>query len=213
MTTGDLAEQMCTLARSLFDRGLTHGSSGNLSARLPGGGWLVTPTNASLGRLTPDRLSRLDPAGRAVSGDPPTKEWPLHAAFYATRGDRAGAVVHLHSPHAVALSCLPGLDPDDCLPAHTPYPVMRLGRVALIPYSPPGDAEIGRAVMALAGRCSAVLLANHGPVTSAVTLDAAVADSEEFEASARLAVLLRGTNAGLLSQADQAELRRRYPHP
>jgi ribulose-5-phosphate 4-epimerase/fuculose-1-phosphate aldolase len=210
MTADTLAEEICFLARSLFDRGLNHGTSGNLSARHPAGGWLVSPTNASLGGLTPARLSRLDPQGRHVSGDTPTKEWPLHAAFYATREDQAGAVVHLHSPFAVALSCLTGLDAGDCLPAYTPYPVMRLGRVPLLPYFPPGDSAIGKAVRALQGMASSVLLANHGPVTSAPDLASAVAAAEELEAAARLAITLRGHPARMLSRPEREELLRRF---
>lgn len=213
MTDSALADELCALAKSLFDRGLTHGTSGNLSARLSDGGWLVSPTNASLGNLTPTRLGRLDPQGRHVEGDLPTKEWPLHAAFYATRGDRAGAVVHLHSPFAVALSCLPDVNATDCLPAHTPYPVMRLGQVPLIEYLPPGDARIGQAIAALRGRAGAVLLANHGPVTSAPSLAEAVANAEEFEAAARLAITLRGLAAGILSADQRAELAVRFPSP
>jgi len=211
MSDAALAEEFCALSRSLFERGLTHGTSGNLSARLPDGGWLVSPTNASLGRLTPARLSRLDARGGHVSGDAPTKEWPLHTAFYATRGQRAGAVVHLHSPFAVALSCLPDLDPADCLPSLTPYPIMRLGQIPLIPYLPPGDAALGEAILALQGRAGAVLLANHGPVTSAPTLAEAVANCEEFEAAARLAITLRGMSARTLSAHQQAELLARFP--
>lgn len=206
MTADALAEEVCGLARSLFDRGLTHGTSGNLSVRRPGGGWLVSPTNASLGRLKPASLSRLDPEGRHIGGDRPTKEWPLHAALYATRGDRAGAVVHLHSPFAVALSCLVDLDPEDVLPAYTPYPIMRLGRVPLLPYLPPGADAIGEAVKALGGRASSVLLANHGPATSAPDLVSAVSAAEELEAAARLALALRGLEARLLSRTERDEL-------
>jgi 3-dehydro-4-phosphotetronate decarboxylase len=211
MTVAKLANELCDLARSLFDRGLTHGTSGNLSVRLPEGGWLVSPTNASLGRLTPASLSRLDADGRHAAGDPPTKEWPLHAAFYTTRGDRAGAVVHLHSPFAVALSCLVDLDPNDTLSAYTPYPVMRLGRVPLLPYLPPGDSAMGEAVMALNGSAAAVLLASHGPVASASDLVSAVSAAEEFEAAARLAIMLRGHRARILSGPECDELSRRFP--
>ncbi len=197
-----LRELLCTLARSLFDRGLTGGASGNISLRLPDGGLLVTPTGTSLGRLDPDRLSRFDAAGRHVDGDPPTKEMPLHSAFYETRGAKAGAIVHLHSTHSVALSMLPEIDPDNVLPPLTPYSIMRLGKVKLLPFFRPGDAAMGEAIRGLAGRRSAVLLANHGPVVAAKDLEAAVYAMEELEETARLALLLRGMNPRLLSESE-----------
>ena len=205
----DLAERMCRLARSLFERGLTPGSSGNLSARLPEGGYLVTPTNASLGRLVPERLSRLDAAWGHVGGDRPTKEVALHRAFYDTRGG-TGAVVHLHSFHAVALSLRPDLDPEDVLPPLTPYPVMRLGAVPLLPYVMPGDPGMGEAVRALGGRRKAVLLANHGPVVADASIEAACDAIEELEEAARLA-LLAPPGARRLCSEDVAALRRRFP--
>lgn len=122
-----LRETVCELARSIYDRGLTHGASGNISVRMPDGGLLVTPTGSSFGRLDPARLSRFDAAGTLVEGDKPTKEMSLHRAFYETRST-ASAVVHLHSTHSVALSMLPGLDPDNMLPPLTAYSIMRLGK-------------------------------------------------------------------------------------
>ena len=130
MSDARLREEICRYGRSLFERGLTPGSSGNISLRLDDGGWLVTPTNASLGFLDPARLSRLDAAGALVSGDKPTKEIPLHSALYETRGS-ARAVVHLHSTHAVALTMLPEIDPRAALPPMTPYYLMRAGQTAL----------------------------------------------------------------------------------
>ncbi len=200
-----LREQICTLARSLFDRGLTPGSSGNISARLSDGRLLVTPTGSSFGRLDPARLALID-AGRLVSGDAPTKEMPLHTAFYDTRPGRTGAVVHLHSTHAVALSVLPGADPDNLLPPLTAYGVMRLGKVALLPYFRPGDPAMGTAIRGLAGKRSAVVLAHHGPVVAARDLEAAVYAMEELEETARLALLTRGLNPVLLSAAQIAGL-------
>jgi len=201
-----LREQICALGASLFGRGLTCGASGNLSARLPDGGLLVTPTGASLGRLDPARLSRLDRHGRLLDGDAPTKEMALHAAFYETRGDRAGAVAHLHSTHAVAWSMLPGTDPDWLLPPLTAYSVMRLGRVRLLPYFRPGDPAMGEAVRSLAGRRSAVVLANHGPVVAGADLEAAVNAIEELEETARLALLTRSTGAVGLNEAQIRDL-------
>jgi ribulose-5-phosphate 4-epimerase/fuculose-1-phosphate aldolase len=206
-----LRDEMVRLCKSLFDRGLTPGSSGNVSARRSGGGYLVTPTNACLGFLDPARLSVLDEAFNHVGGDKPTKEIPLHRAFYETRGARCGAVVHLHSTHAVALSMLPGVDPDDVLPPLTPYPIMRLGRVALLPYVMPGDPAMGEAVAALGGTRKTVLLANHGPVVCDVSLAAAVSAMEELEEAAKLTLLLRQDTPSTLSAADELTLRRRFP--
>ena len=193
-----LREQICDLAKSLFDRGLTHGSTGNISARTEDGGLLVSPTGTSFGRLDPARLSRFDAAGRLIGGDPPTKEMPLHGAFYDTRGT-AGAVVHLHGTHSVALSMLPETDPDDVLPPLTPYALMQLGRVKLLPFFVPGDPAMGDAVRGLAGKRSAVLLANHGPVVAGRDVVAACNAVEELEATARLALLLRGTSPRMLT--------------
>ena len=203
-----LREAICTLARSLYDRGLTHGSTGNISARTEDGGLLVSPTGTSFGRLDPARLARFDADGRHVDGDPPTKEMPLHAAFYETRGT-AGAVVHLHSAHSVALSLLeePG---DDFLPPLTPYAVMQLGRVPLLPFFLPGDAAMGEAVRGLAGRRSAVMLANHGPVVAGRDVEAACNAVEELEATARLALLTRGLGARGLKQAEVRQVVDRF---
>lgn len=186
-----LREEICTFAASMFARGLTCGASGNISARLPDGGLLVTPTGHSMRALDPSRIARLDAEGRLISGDPPTKEMPLHAAFYDTRST-AGAIVHLHSTHSVALSMLPDTDPDCALPPLTAYSVMRLGKVALLPYHIPGDPALGTAIRGLAGRRSAILLANHGPVVAGRDLEGAVNAIEELEETARLALLTRG---------------------
>ena len=193
-----LRETVCELARSIYDRGLTHGASGNISVRMPDGGLLVTPTGSSFGRLDPARLSRFDAGGTLVEGDKPTKEMPLHRAFYDTRST-AGAVVHLHSTHSVALSMLPGIDPDNMLPPLTAYSIMRLGKVQLLPYFLPGDAATGDAIRGLAGRRSAVMLANHGPVVAGKDLEAAVYAVEELEETARLALLTRGLQPRLLT--------------
>ncbi|MGN7868485.1 L-fuculose phosphate aldolase [Paracoccus haematequi] len=205
MSEAALRERICLLAKSLFDRGLTHGSTGNISARTEDGGLLVSPTGTSFGRLDPARLSRFDAAGRHVGGDRPTKEMPLHSAFYETR-NRTAAVVHLHSCHSVAWSTLPDADPDDFLPPITPYAFMQLGRVKLLPYFRPGDPAIGDAVRGLAGKRSAVMLANHGPVVAGLDLDAACNAVEELEATARLAMLLRGTTPAMLTPGQVADL-------
>ena len=205
MSDTHLREEICRYGRSLFERGLTPGSSGNISLRLDDGGWLVTPTNASLGFLDPARLSRLDAAGRLVSGDKPTKEIPLHNALYETRGS-ARAIVHLHSTHAVALTMLPEIDPRAALPPMTPYYLMRAGQTALVPYYRPGDPAVADAIRGLAGRYSSVLLANHGPVVAGDSLEAAVFATEELEETAKLYLILRNLNPRYLSPAQVAEL-------
>jgi 3-dehydro-4-phosphotetronate decarboxylase len=198
MSDSRLREDICRFARSLFERGLTPGSSGNISLRLDDGGWLVTPTNASLGFLDPARISRLDAQHRLVSGDPPTKEIPLHAALYESRG-AARAIVHLHSTHAVALSMLPEVDPRAVLPPLTAYYLMRAGQTALVPYYRPGDPAVADAIRGLAGRYASVLLANHGPVVAGESLEAAVFATEELEETAKLYLLVRGLNPRYLT--------------
>ncbi|MBR1163064.1 aldolase [Bradyrhizobium elkanii] len=209
MSETKLREDICRFGRSLFERGLTPGSSGNISVRLDDGGWLVTPTNASLGFLDPAKMSRLDGNGRLVSGDAPTKEVPLHTALYQTRAS-AGAVVHLHSTHSVALSMLPEIDPRAALPPMTAYYVMKCGRTALVPYYRPGDPAVADAIRGLAGKYSSVLLANHGPVVSGDTLEAAVFATEELEETAKLYLLLRGLNPRYLSPDQVADLTRTF---
>ena len=205
MTETHLREQICLLAKSLFDRGLTGGSTGNISARTEDGGLLVSPTGTSFGRLDPARLSRFDATGRLISGDAPTKEMPLHSAFYDTRSS-AGAVVHLHSCHAVALSLMPEVDPDNFLPPLTPYAIMKLGKVKLLPFFLPGDPAMGDAVRGLAGKRSAVMLANHGPVVAGKDVEAACNAIEELEDTARLAILMRGIPARALTDAQVTAL-------
>lgn len=200
-------EAICRFAQSIFARGLTHGSSGNISARLSDGSLLVTPTGSSFGTLDPARLARLDPDFRHLDGDRPTKEIPLHSAFYATRSAATGAVVHLHSTHSVALSVLPDTDADNVLPPLTAYSVMQLGKVKLLPYFRPGDPAMGDAVRDLDGTHAAVLLANHGPVVAGKDLASAVHAMEELEATAKLALLTRGLNPRLLTDAQVRALR------
>ncbi|MCX2524103.1 3-oxo-tetronate 4-phosphate decarboxylase [Larsenimonas rhizosphaerae] len=205
-----LREQIALHGKSLFDRGLTMGSSGNISQRLEDGGCLMTPTNACLGRLDPARITRLDAHGRVLDGDAPTKEHFLHRAMLEERPS-AGAIVHLHSTHSVAVSCLPDINPCDCIPPLTAYYVMRVGTLPLVPYHVPGDERLGDAVRGLAGQHSAVLLANHGPVVAGKNLDAAVYATEELEETAKLFLLLRGTNPRGLTPEQVDELNARYP--
>jgi ribulose-5-phosphate 4-epimerase/fuculose-1-phosphate aldolase len=204
-----LREEICRLGASIFSRGLTAGSSGNISARIADG-WLMTPTNVSLGRLDPARLSKLDEQGALVSGDAPTKESFLHRVMYEERA-KTGAVVHLHSTHSVAVSCLADVDPADVMPAITAYYVMRVGRLPLVPYYRPGDKALAEAVRGFAGKHHAVLLANHGPVVAGSSLDAAANAIEELEETAKLFLLLRGEKTRFLTADQVAEVRAAFP--
>jgi ribulose-5-phosphate 4-epimerase/fuculose-1-phosphate aldolase len=200
-----MRQEIVDTGRSLFARGLSPGTSGNLSARVDGG-FLMTPTNSSLGSLDPDRLSRLDADGDHVDGDPPTKEAWLHLAMYAERPE-AQAIVHLHSTHAVAVACLDGVDEDDVLPPLTPYYVLRVGRLPLVPYGRPGDASLSAAVRERARASHALLLANHGPIVAAPTLADAAAAAEEIEETAKLVLLTHGLKTRLLTPQQLGELR------
>jgi ribulose-5-phosphate 4-epimerase/fuculose-1-phosphate aldolase len=183
-------------ARSLFDRGLTAGSSGNISVRHDDF-YLMTPTNSCLGFLDPARLSKLDLSGSLISGDPPTKELPLHLSFYETRPS-ARAVVHLHSTYSTALSCLSDTDPDNAVPPITPYVVMRVGRVPVVPYTRPGSPDVSIHIRAKAGSHAAILLGNHGPVVAGSSLEAAVFAIEELEETAKLVLLTRSLPVRML---------------
>lgn len=204
-----LRDELVMLGRSLYDRGLAHGSAGNLSVKLSDG-WLMSPTNSCLGRLDPARLSRLDVHGCLVDGDAPSKEAFLHLAMYGERAT-CGAVVHLHSMHSVAVSCLDGLDPNDVLPPITAYAVMQVGRLALVPYFPPGDPALAEAVRRVASKHHSILLSNHGPVVAGRSLSAAVNAVEELEQTSRLMLLLDGRRTRLLDPAQVEELERRFP--
>jgi len=209
VTEGQLREQIVRVARSMYERGLTHGSTGNISVRL-NDGWLMTPTGSSFGDLDPARLSKLALDGKLMSGDVPTKEAFLHRAMYEQR-PASGAVVHLHSTHSVAVSVLADVDPADVLPPLTAYYVMRVGSLPLVPYFPPGDVALAKAVSELSSSHHALLLANHGPVVAGVNLNAAVDAIEELEATARLYLLLRQQPMRALEPAQVAELKRRFP--
>ncbi|MFM9843559.1 MAG: 3-oxo-tetronate 4-phosphate decarboxylase [Dongiaceae bacterium] len=208
-TETTLRESIVRYGRSMFERGLTFGSSGNISARLEDG-WLMTPTNVALDRLDPARLARLDSNGKLLSGDAPTKESFLHIAMYRQRPN-SGAVVHLHATHSVAVSCLADVNPEDVLPPVTAYYVMRVGSLPLVPFHPPGDPTLADAVAKLAGKHHAVLLANHGPVVAGTSLDAAVGAIEELEETARLFLLLRQERTRWLTPEQVADIRKRYP--
>lgn len=210
MNETQLREQICVLGKSLFDRGLTVGSSGNISARTSDGNWLMTPTNSCMGRLDPARLSLVDASGNAISGDKPTKESFLHLSMYAQRPD-AGAVVHLHSTHSVAVSVLADVDKETPIPPITAYYVMKIGHLKLLPYFAPGDMSLANAVREVAGRHHAILLANHGPIVAGKSLESAVYASEELEETAKLFLLLRGTKLNILDSDQIAELQAKWP--
>ena len=185
-----MRDRIAAVGKSIFDRGLTFGSTGNISVRLSDGSILMTPTNASLGALDPARLSLVDAAGAHLDGDKPTKESFLHLCVYCQR-PQSDAVVHLHSTHSVAVSVMADLDTEDLLPPLTAYYVMRVGRLPLIPYFAPGDKDLARAVEARIGQSHAVLLANHGPIVAGRTLEEAQYATEELEETARLFMLLK----------------------
>jgi len=199
-----LREALVEAGRHFHARGLAIGTAGNLSVRLDDG-YLVTPTNASLGRLDPAGLAKLDPDFRPVSGDKPTKEVSMHRAFYESRPGTE-AVVHLHSTHAAALSfCryLPALDP---IPVFSPYYVMRVGHLPVLPYFRPGSEAIGEAIRALRGRYRAVLLANHGPVNAGASLQDAITSAEELEETARIFLMLGKDRLRLLGEDEIRDL-------
>jgi 3-dehydro-4-phosphotetronate decarboxylase len=209
MNESKIREEICTLGKSMFDRGLTVGSSGNISVRLDNG-WLMTPTNSCLGRLDPAKLSKVDAKGDLLSGDKQTKESFLHLSMYAERPS-AGAIVHLHSTHSVAVSCLADVDPRQPIPPITAYYVMKIGNLVLLPYYAPGDMTLANAVKEVAGKHHAILLANHGPIVAGKDLESAVYATEELEETARLYLLLRGNRLKILTSEQVAELHRKWP--
>ena len=210
MSENSERDSICKLAKSLFDRGLTIGSSGNISVRLADG-WLMTPTGSSMGNLDPNEISKLDLNGKLISGKSPTKESFLHIAMYDERPD-SRAVVHLHSTHSVAVSCLAGIDKKNVLPPITAYYVMKIGKLPLVPYFPPGDINLAKAVKEMASNHHAVLLANHGPVVAGKTLEDAVYAIEELEETARLFLLLRNMKTQYLNEKQVNTLEELYPN-
>ena len=210
MSENSERDSICRLAKSLFDRGLTIGSSGNISVRLADG-WLMTPTGSSMGNLDPNEISKLDLNGNLISGKSPTKESFLHIAMYDERPD-SGAVVHLHSTHSVAVSCLAGIDKKNVLPPITAYYVMKIGKLPLVPYFPPGDINLAKAIKEMASNHHAVLLANHGPVVAGKTLEDAVYAIEELEETARLFLLLRNMKTQYLNEKQVKTLEELYPN-
>jgi ribulose-5-phosphate 4-epimerase/fuculose-1-phosphate aldolase len=208
MSESATRDAIARLAKSMFERGLTFGSSGNISVRIEDG-WLMTPTGSTMGGLDPARISKLDEQGNLVSGDKPTKESFLHIAMYEER-PATGAVVHLHSTHSVAVSCLADIDPTNVLPPITAYYVMKIGTLPLVPYFPPGDINLARAVREMASKHHAVLLANHGPVVSGKSLEDAVYATEELEETARLFLMLKDFKTRYLTDAQVAALKENF---
>jgi len=200
-----LRDDIARLAKSMFDRGLTFGSSGNISVRTEDG-WLMTPTGSTMGNLDPAKISKLDAAGNHLSGDRPTKETYLHIAMYEER-PKTGAVVHLHSTHSVAVSCLADIDPRNVLPPITAYYVMKIGKLPLVPYFRPGDLDLAKAVREMASDHHAVLLANHGPVVAGTSLEDAVYATEELEETAKLYLMLKDRKTRFLTDDQVAALR------
>ncbi|BCH08429.1 class II aldolase [Mesorhizobium sp. 131-3-5] len=212
MTNEDQARaDIVRLAKSLFDRGFSVGSAGNISCTVEDG-ILITPTNSSLGFLSADRISKISRDGRHISGDKPSKEIFLHRAFYESRPS-TGAVVHLHSTYCTALSCLADVDPQDCIPSLTPYVIMRVGQVPIVPYVRPGDEKAGRLIDNLRGKYAAVLLANHGPVVAGRNLESAVFAAEELEETAKLLIILRTMKVRYLTEAQVEELAAAFGKP
>jgi len=204
----ELREQIVEVGLNLYRRGLSPGSSGNISVRMEDG-WLVTPTNSSLGNLNPGNLSKLDWDGNLLSGEKPSKEAFLHLAMYRKR-PQSGAIVHLHSTFAAAVSCLDGLDSQSCIPPITPYFVMRVGKLPLLPYYPPGDKSLAREIEKFAAKHSSVLLANHGPVVAGTDLRSAMYAAEELEETSKLMLLLHGQPIRTLDAAQLKQLRETF---
>jgi 3-dehydro-4-phosphotetronate decarboxylase len=204
----ELREQIVEIGSNLYRRGLSPGSSGNISVRMDDG-WLVTPTNSSLGNLNPGNLSKLDWDGNLLSGEKPSKEAFLHLAMYRKR-PQSGAIVHLHSTFAAAVSCLDGLDSKSCIPPITPYFVMRVGKLPLLPYYPPGDKSLAQEIEKHAAKHSSVLLANHGPIVAGTDLRAAMYAAEELEETSKLMLLLHGQPIRTLDAVQLEQLRETF---
>lgn len=208
MTEKELKTQLVQLSRSLFERGFSVGGAGNISVKLDDNRFLVTPTGSSLGRLKEEELSVIDAEGNVLSGKKPSKEYFFHLALYREKTE-CNAIVHLHSTYLTALSCKADLDYDNAIKAFTPYYVMRVGRLPVIPYYRPGAAEIGRDLAAKAKESKAFLLANHGVVVCGSDLRDAVDNSEELEETAKLMFILQGQNIRYLTDDEVSDLKNR----
>ncbi|MDF2397329.1 MULTISPECIES: 3-oxo-tetronate 4-phosphate decarboxylase [Pseudomonas] len=199
-----LREEICDVGRSLYQRGYTVGSAGNISARLDDG-WLITPTDVCLGRLDPAAIAKVNLAGEWVSGDKPSKTLALHRQVY-DRNPGVGGVVHTHSTHLVALTLAGVWRDDDILPPLTPYQVMKVGHIPLIGYQRPGSPKVAEQVAQLANRVRGVMLERLGPVVWESSVSKASYALEELEETARLWLLTQPRPAPL-DQAALDELR------
>ncbi|MFE8046409.1 aldolase [Brenneria goodwinii] len=199
-------DEMVRLGASFFQRGYATGSAGNLSLLLDDGTLLATPTGSCLGALEADRLSKVSMSGEWISGDKPSKEISFHLSIYRN-SQECKAIVHLHSTYLTAFSCLEGLDPQDAIKPFTPYVVMRVGQVPVVPYYRPGDARLGEDLAKLASHYRAFLLANHGPVVTGKDLRAAADNMEELEETAKLIFILGDRRIRYLTAKEIAELR------
>lgn len=208
MTEQQLRDQMVTMARSMFERGYATGGAGNLSLKLSNGHFLATPTGSSFGRLVANELSVVDIDGNHISGKKPSKEVEFHLAIYRNKPD-CQAIVHLHSTYLTALSCLEELDRANAIKAFTPYFVMRIGELPVIPYLRPGDPQIAKELAKLAGTHRAFLLANHGPVITGTDFEDAVDNAEELEETAKLAFILKDSSIRYLTDIEVQELKGR----
>ncbi|MDC0609429.1 aldolase [Vibrio sp.] len=199
MNEQELRAQMVRLARSMFERGYATGGAGNLSVKLPNGHFLATPTGSSFGRLEAEALSVVDIYGNHLSGNKPSKEVKFHLAIYQNN-ENCNAIVHLHSTYLTALSCLTELDKDNAIKAFTPYYVMRIGQLPVLPYMRPGDPQIALELGNRAKDFRAFLLANHGPVVMGQDLEDAVDNAEELEETARLYFILKDQKVNYLTE-------------
>ncbi len=207
----ELRQKMVRMGAVLYARQLAHGTAGNLSVRLADGNVLVTPTNSSLGFLKAEHISKITPAGELLEGSPPSKEYFFHLAVYEER-PKANAIVHLHSTYSVALSCLCHEQTDDVLPPLTAYQIMRVGRLPLIRYFRPGDRKLARAVKETARANGSMLLANHGPIVSAPSLEEAIYAYEELEETAKIHFIVGNRKTSLLRAEEIAEINAHFPN-
>ena len=212
MNEKELKEEICRVGRSLFERGYAHGTAGNISVRLPNG-FLITPTDACLGFLQPDRLALVNGDGIQQSGERASKTLTLHRRIYESDA-AARCVIHTHSTHLVALTLAGVVNPNSVLPPITPYCVMKVGHVPLIGYHRPGDPAVGDRVAEVISRMQqsgtpirAVLLDRLGPNVWHRSLAEAMALLEELEETARLWLMISPRPAPLDESAIE-ELRR-----
>lgn len=208
MTEQKVRQQLVDLARSMFERGYATGGSGNISIRLPNGCFLATPTGSSFGRLIAKELSVIDIDGNLISGKKASKEIAFHLAIYRNKPE-CNAIVHLHSTYLTALSCLDNIDKENAIKAFTPYYVMRIGQMPVIPYIKPGDPLIALELAKRAANYRAFLLANHGPIVTGVDLVDAVDNAEELEETAKLMFLLNDHSIRYLNDKEIDALKER----